>query len=238
MGVQLRRLIAFALFCLLCVLGTTSRSHAQDNTLTMSNQSAAPAMGSHPISPANWSFECFLCLHGPWITTQAQPGTVRLWMSGTEWAFLDTGRRQLRLEQLGHLAGSDCRTPAAFGHLHVRPDSVLDFQYHIATIKAGAGHNYSASPPSDLTSSGSPSFNAFVTALVQHCSPAGNCVKDYIGYWEMWNEANIPEYWTGTPAQLYDMFAPVIPIIRNNIPDVKILTPPVCGGEALGWRSG
>jgi hypothetical protein len=49
----------------------------------------------------------------------------------------------------------------------------------------GSGHNYSPSPPSDLTSSGSPSFNSFVEALVQHCSPAGHCVKDYIKYCEM-----------------------------------------------------
>lgn len=96
----------------------------------------------------------------------------------------------------------------------------------------GSGHNYSPSPPSHLTSSGSPSFNAFVEALVQHRSPAGHCVKDYIKYWEMWKEGNLTAFWTGTEMQLYDMFKPVIPIIRNNIPGAMISTPPVSGGDA------
>jgi hypothetical protein len=67
--------------------------------------------------------------------------------------------------------------------------------------------------------------------LVHHCSPAGHCVKDYIKYWEMWNEPDNLPYWTGTPTQLYHMFKPVIPIIRNNVRKAIVSTPPVCGGH-------
>ena len=52
----------------------------------------------------------------------------------------------------------------------------------------------------------------------------------------MWNEGNLPIYWTGTTSQLYDMFKPVIPIIRNNIPGAIVSTPPVCGGDA-SWMT-
>ena len=226
-GVQLRRLIAFALFCLVCVLGTSFRSDAQSTALPM---------GSHPIEPTDWSFECFYCLNG-WITTKAQPGTVRLWQAGTEWAFLDTG------------SGGDYD----WSHLDTWLDQIAEHQPRaviytfgfvpcwISTATCdgkgwGNGHNFTPSPPSDLTASGSPAFTAFVTALVHHCSPAGHCVKDYIKYWEMWNEANLTEYWTGTANQLYDMFAPVIPIIRNHVPGAKVSTPPVCGGDA-SWMA-
>jgi len=48
-------------------------------------------------------------------------------------------------------------------------------------------------------------------------------------------EGNIA-FWTGTETQLYDMFKPVIPIIRNNIPGAMIPTPPVSGGDAT-WMT-
>ena len=96
-------------------------------------------------------------------------------------------------------------------------------------------------PPSDLTANGSPSFNAFVTALVTHCSRAGNCVSDRIKYWELWNEANAGNYWNGTVSQLYQLMAPAIPIIRSKVSGALILTrhttkiaaTPI--GCAVGW---
>ena len=232
----MRNFFRFFTLCLLCVLGTTSRSHAQDNTLSMSDQFAAPAMGSHSMSPANWSFECFYCLNG-WITTKAQPGTVRLWQAGTEWAFLDT-------ESGGNYDWSHLDTWLDMVAEQQPREVIYTFGFVPCWISTatcdgkgwGNGHNFSPSPPSDLTAGGSPAFTAFVTALVQHCSPAGHCVKDYIKYWEMWNEANLTEYWTGTASQLYDMFAPVIPIIRNHVPGAKVSTPPVCGGDA-SWMA-
>jgi hypothetical protein len=64
-------------------------------------------MGSHPIEPANWNFECIhwsddCGLNGSWVPTKSQPGTVRLWQSGTEWGPLSTGDKQLRLGLFGH----------------------------------------------------------------------------------------------------------------------------------------
>jgi hypothetical protein len=194
-------------------------------------------MGSHPIAPANWSFECIYwsddCgLNGSWVPTKSQPGTVRLWQSGTEWGLLSTGNNSYDWAYLDTWLDLVAqRQPTAvmytFGLVPC----------WISTTPCdgkgwGMGHNFSAGPPSDLTSNGSPAFNAFVTALVEHCSPAGHCVKDYIKHWEMWNEPNLTNFWTGTETQLYDMFKPVIPIIRNNISGALISTPPVSGGDA------
>ena len=49
-----------------------------------------------------WSDDCGL--NGSWVPTKSQPGTVRLWQSGTEWGLLSTGDKQLRLGLFGHLA--------------------------------------------------------------------------------------------------------------------------------------
>jgi hypothetical protein len=225
-GVQLPRLIAFALFCLVCVLGTSFRSDAQSTALPM---------GSHPIEPTDWSFQCFpggdCGTNGSWITTTSQPGTVRLSNSGTSWSDLNTAAGTYDWKNL------DTWLDLIAQH---QPRAVIYTFNHIpcwiSTAACdhkgwGNGHSYAAGPPRDLTSSGSRTFDAFVTALVQHCSPAGNCVTDYIKYWEIWNEPDLTENWTGTETQLYSMFAPVIPIIRNNVRKAIVSTPAVCGGH-------
>ena len=222
----MRSFFAFAILCLLCVPGISSSSHAQ---------------GGHPIAPANWSFECIywndVCgLNGSWITTKAQPGTVRLWQSGTEWAFLHTGNDSYDWKYLDTWLDLIAE--------HQPTDVIYTFGLVPCWISSagcdghgwGNGHNFSSGPPSDLTASGSPAFDDFVTALVQHCSPAHHCVKDYIKHWEMWNEANLTGFWTGTATQLYDMFKPVIAIIRNNVSGALVSTPPVCGGDTA-WMS-
>jgi len=176
-------------------------------------------------------------LRGSWITTTAQPRTVRLWNSGTEWSFLSTGPGSYDWTNLDIwldlIAANQPR-----GAMYTFGQTPCWLSPVQCTGNGwGVGNNWSASAPRDLTSGGSPSFTAFVTALVAHCSPAGNCVKDYIKYWEMWNEANLPNRWAGTAAQLYQMFAPVIPIIRSNVPGAKISTPPVCGGDTAWMAS-
>jgi hypothetical protein len=97
--------------------------------------------------------------------------------------------------------------------------------------------------PADLTASGSPTFNQLVTAFVQHCSAAGNCVgncpsgqtcasTNLIKYYEMWNEWDLPYHWTncGTTMEscaqlLYQMVAPAAAIIKQNVANAVILMP-------------
>ena len=187
-GRQLRRLIAFASLCLMCVLGTSFRSDAQTGL----------PMGSHPIEPTDWSFQCVYgtCgTNGLWINTTSQPGTVRLWDSGTNWADINSADGTYNWKTL------DTWLDLIAQH---QPRAVIYTFGHvpcwISSASCNDGQNWSPSPPRDLTSSGSPSFDAYVTALMQHCSPAGNCIKDFIKYWEMWNEPDNLPYWTGTPS--------------------------------------
>lgn len=222
----MRKFFAFASFCLMCVVAGGVRSGAQDT---------AKPMGSHPIQPTDWSFQCengdSCGIYGTWITTISQPGTVRLWDSSTNWAMLETAKGSYDWTYmdlwLDRIAEHQPRAAIyTFGHVPC----------WIASCTIG-GNDWSTSPPRDLTVNGSPSFTAFVTALVGHCSSAGNCVKDYIKYWEMWNEPNLTDYWTGTPTQLYYMFKPVIPIIRAHVPGAITSTPPVSGGDKTWMTS-
>jgi len=110
----------------------------------------------------------------------------------------------------------------------------------------GCGTRGSNYPPKDLgittctpNDSGSKSFCDFVTQLLQHCSPANNCVSTYIQDFELWNEANDSHYWGdgATVGQLYQMMAPAVAIIKQKIPAAKILTPPISNaGGASGFQ--
>ena len=89
------------------------------------------------------------------------------------------------------------------------------------------GLNYP--PPNDLGSSGSASFNNFVTQLTKHCSPKGNCVANIIKYYEMWNEPN-GTYWYdggsgGSELQLEEMVFPARNIIWQNVQNAVVMTP-------------
>lgn len=231
----MRRLFAFASLCLLYVFGTALQSNSQSTALPMSSTS---------IPASDWSFECVNespCGTndtdiGIWPTTMSQPGTVRLWNSGTSWAIIDTGTNVAAYDWtntdtwLDMIAAHQPRAAIyTFGHTPCYIASQPCTPGRGGTV---SGTYWSPSPPIDLTPSGSPTFNMFVTQLVEHCSAAGNCVKDYIQYWELWNEPNLSHYWSGTQTQLYDMLKPAVAIIRQHIPKAIVSTPPVSGGDS------
>lgn len=212
-------------FLFLCLLGgllSTPASRAQNVP--------GPA-----ITTSTFGFECTdnsTCGNlGHWITTTSQPGAVRLWNSGTNWPDLQSASGSYTWSNLDNwldlIAQHEPMTVMyTFGNTPC----------FIASAPCGTAF-WSSTPPADLTPSGSPTFNSFVTALVQHCSPAGNCVRTLIKNWEMWNEADETGFWTGTPLQLYQMFAPAIKIVRANVPGAMVSTPPVDGGQAAWMAS-
>ncbi len=198
---------------------------------TAAGQSArSGANGGTVLTASSFGFQCGTgkltnCPNASWPMTIAQPGMIRLWDSQVQWHLLNPGAG---VYDWGTL---DKYLDAIAAH---QPRSAMyTFGYTPcwdtrAKCEVGWGSTY---PPSDLSKNGSPSFNLFVTALVDHCSQAHHCVKDYIKYWEMWNEANAPSFWNGTVEQLYSLMAPAIPIIRNHIPGAIVLSPPANRGD-------
>lgn len=185
------------------------------------------------ITPSSFGFQCGTgratnCPNATWPTSVAQPGLIRLWDSQVQWHLLNRGPGSYNWGLL------DAYLDAIAAH---QPRDVMyTFGYTPCWATKGECDRAwgSTFPPTDLSATGSPSFNAFVAALVDHCSPAGHCVRDYIKYWELWNEANAQAYWSGTVPQLYQLMAPAVPIIRKRISDALILTPPVSRGDT-GW---
>lgn len=162
------------------------------------------------------------CPNATWPTSAAQPGMIRLWDSQVQWHALNPARGTYNWKTLDRYLDVIAD--------HQPRDVMYTFGYTPCWAAKGQCDKPwpgSGAPPDDLTATGSPSFNAFVTALVDHCSPAGHCVKDSIKYWEMWNEANAKHFYNGTIPQLYSLMAPAIAIVRKKVPGALVLTPPV-----------
>jgi hypothetical protein len=169
-----------------------------------------------------------------WPQTQAQPGVLRLHDTGTAWASLESSSAgaydwMVLDEWLDTIALHPVAVIQVFAWV-----PCWDASTCTAPPVSPNGTN---SPPNDLTASGSPAFNAFVTAFAKHCSPKGNCVSKYIKYYEMWNEWDLSAHWTGTVTQLYQMLAPAVSIIRQNVPNAVILTPSVTASSQTQLQS-
>ncbi len=84
-------------------------------------------------------------------------------------------------------------------------------------------------PPSDLNSDGTGAdqyWKDFVTAVVQHvCVPAPCSIQN----WEIWNEPNAKNFWTGTPQQLVRLTQDASQIIKSINPNLTVISPPPAG---------
>ncbi len=104
-----------------------------------------------------------------------------------------------------------------------------------ATDPSTCNNGKCASPPMDLNPDGSGAnqiWKDFVTAMAQHY--AGE-IPGKISNWEIWNEPNARNFWTGTDAQLARMAQDAETIIKSIDPAAVILTPaPAAGGVAPG----
>ncbi|HZQ95682.1 MAG TPA: hypothetical protein VFA67_11775 [Candidatus Sulfotelmatobacter sp.] len=214
---------------LVCALALVAAGAAGQAT-----RSAEKGAGS-TITLSSFGFQCGTgkatnCPDVTWPATIAQPGLIRLWDSQVQWHLLNPGRGNYNWRLL------DRYLDAIAAH---QPREVMyTFGYTPCWDTKGECERAWGSPypPDDLGSKGSPTFNDFVNALVDHCSPAGHCVKDTIKYWELWNEANAKHFWGGSVPQLYDLMASAVAIIRSKVPNAVILTPPVSRADTDWMR--
>jgi hypothetical protein len=167
-----------------------------------------------------------------WNTTSHFPpipfGTMRLWDTGTSWQEIETS------DGVFNWRGLDSRLAQAsangkdvlytFGRVPVWISSV-------PSQRCGYGLGCAA-PPSDVEL-GDITFKAFVTALVKHSLAATNHIK----YYELWNEPDFPNFWTGTTAQLVIMNNDASNIIHALDPNAFTVGPSPTGHNSHHWIS-
>lgn len=74
----------------------------------------------------------------------------------------------------------------------------------------------------------------FVTTLVEHYN--GTHHMPHVKYYEIWNEANDPLFWTGTIPQLVNLAQVAYPIIKSD-PFSSVATPSVIWAEGVSFMT-
>src|SRR4051812_31465792 len=153
-----------------------------------------------------------MTINHPPVTKEVWPdvpiGAIRLWDTGTSWKAMNPASGVYEWSKLDEW-------------LRIAEQHKVDILYTFGRTPDWASSDlqkkcsYGAgqcAPPKDARS-----WDEFVRALATHA--AGR-----IKYWEVWNEANTPESWTGSIRQLLDMAKRAKAIIQAVDPKAVILT--------------
>jgi xylan 1,4-beta-xylosidase len=127
-------------------------------------------------------------------------------------AYLERGVRPYL--QLGFMpqALSSARPGTPYQH-HWRPG----FSYNLI---AGAWN----APPKDYAK-----WNELVYQWVKHCVERYGREEVKQWYFEVWNEANGPAYWTGTPDEFYKLHDYAVAAVRRALPEARVGGPEAAG---------
>jgi hypothetical protein len=171
--------------------------------------SVSPAWSQAP--PTFFGLNTGILGSTPWPS--APFGSIRLWDTSTTWNDLEPSRDVYNWSNLdGYLA---------LAQTH-KVDVLYTFGGTAEWAASGSGSQCgytleSCYPPSNIQD-----WDQFVTALVAHS--AGR-----IKYWELWNEANLPEFWTGDVATLVVLAQHAYVIIKAADPTAVVLSPSSTG---------
>jgi hypothetical protein len=154
------------------------------------NAAVSPA-ASRPVHST------FVGLHPTYETPTVFAGSWRLWDSGTQWADLNPAPGTYNWKPLDAMVAKG------------RAQGVRDFLVVLGITPSWAASNpevalawaphSSPSPPTDMAY-----FDAYVRALAVHNR---DVLGGAINSLQVWNEANLPLFWSGTPQQMADMTA-------------------------------
>lgn len=147
----------------------------------------------------------------PW--PQVQMGTVRTWDSGVSWAGIETSRGVYNWSALDNW-------------MNLAEKHNVQLVYTFGHVPSWAcGGCAGTTMPTNLQD-----WDDFVRAIVSHS--AGR-----IKYWELWNEPNINQFWTGTIPQLVTLAQHAHTIIESVDPNAVILSPaPTAVSGNMQWQ--
>ncbi|WP_296604008.1 hypothetical protein [Nocardioides sp.] len=134
-------------------------------------------------------------------------GALRLWDSGTSWRDLET--------RPGGFTWTTLDTAVAtVERMRARPLLVLGQTptFHASKPREEAPYGAGAASMPDLGA-----WRRYVTAVAQRYG-------DRIDY-QIWNEANVVQYWTGTPRQMAQLTLTASKAIRKVVPKATIVAP-------------
>lgn len=169
--------------------------------LAMPAQAAAP----NPVQPGMFG------LHVPKIADGTIPsvqfGSLRLWDSGVAWGQVEQSRGQYWWNGLDAAIGNGNKARA--NSLIVLGSTPT---WAASNKKAGTYPNKgAASMPKNIQD-----WKNWVTAVATR-------YKGSVGAYQIWNEANLTNYWTGSPKQMATLTKAAYTIIKSIDPSAKVV---------------
>jgi polysaccharide biosynthesis protein PslG len=146
--------------------------------------------------------------------SRVHAGSIRLWDAGVQWQDIEKRRGRYSWARLDQLV-----TAAQAAHAEV------------TFVVAMTPHFYASSPTKPPRSIAP--FKAFVRAVMNRYRVFNGSrgIADY----QVWNEANIINFWTGTPAQMARL-ARAVDQVRDNVdPQANVVAPPMT--MRLGYQA-
>ena len=213
-----------AMLCAFSMLAFASLAYGQANggPATTTPKIQQSFFGADFVSGYNWPGT-------DGLGQVATVGGIRLWSDFARWSDINTASGVYNWSNLDNWIAM-----AQSQNLDVLY-TIGDTPQFIGTIPAGSpcgvAGPYSCSAPTDLKTDGTGSdatFIAFMTALVTR-------YKGEIAYYELWNEADSPQFFSGTMAQMVRMGQDASSIIRSIDPAAKILSPSAHGPTMRTW---
>lgn len=190
--------------------------------LTAGIPATPPPPSGTPI-PASYFAVTDRSVQGYWppVDTNGQrlPAKVdRMWDTGTTWADLEPASGSFTWSNLDKRMA----TAQANG---------MDVEITFGTTPGWAG-SCGTCGPSDVNSDGSgtdAAWQGFITAVATRYTGK-------IKYYEVWNEFNASNYWTGTNAQMGRLAEDMFKIVHSIDPAALVSTPSMAGGTGEGPR--
>jgi polysaccharide biosynthesis protein PslG len=168
---------------------------------------AAPASAAVPSQRVSSGF--FGMHDGDPLTWPTAPvGEIRLWDSGVTWRQIETANGVFNFSRL------DAEVASAQAH-HSRVLLVLGQTPRFHSTRPGKGGAYGLGASSMPTQS---SWLNYVYKVVKRYKGKG---VDY----QVWNEANVAGYWSGTPAQMAKLTQWTSGIVNRNDSSAKVVSP-------------
>jgi hypothetical protein len=148
----------------------------------------------------------FFGVHDAALNSLSRPGTgsIRLWDTGTQWGQIANAGGHYnwtRLDQIVSAAHAD--------HTSV-------------TLVLGLSPSFAAAKPSDAPDV--TMYRDYLRTIMEHYS-AANWTYRGIAAYQVWNEANISTFWTGTNTQLAELTKAAYDVRNQVDPGAKIIAP-------------
>src|SRR5438105_1980276 len=207
----MRRHVCAVLVALLLLVSLA----AADTTIYSPNKSWT--IGNRYFAVHGWGFATN---NTPW---PAGVGSYRTWDAGAVWATVEPSRGYYtwgRLDQIvNFMHGKNVDVLFTFGRVPQWASS----KSTLSICGYGPGQ---CAPPYSMTD-----WSNFVSAVA-------NRYKGRIRYYELWNEPNASNWWSGTTSQMLQLASIAYGIIKSVDPSATVLTPAPQGLYAFQWMQG